>query len=322
MSVRTNGSTFETLVFGFYLEGGFIMATKKTPEKKSAPKKAATKTVATAAKKAPAKAATAKATLEKKAAPAKKPAATKAPAAKATPEKKAAPAKKPTATKKPAAKPVPEKKATAPVKAAPKKPAAEKPAKAAPAKKAVAAKAPAVEKPVLTGMRQVETVEKPTPAPTPIAPTSVRQPLKPNYEMVHPKGTGKKKTAHRQATRSPFKDSELEEFKQRLLDERAKKAKLQYAMSHDALSRPDEENVEEDGSNSANRADMLTRAEETRKRLRAIDDALRAIENKTYGICSMCGCAISKERLKAAPFAIRCVKCKAEWERQMRNSNL
>ena len=291
------------------------MATKKTPEKKSAPKKAATKTVATAAKKAPAKAATAKATPEKKAAPAKKPAATKAPAAKATPAKKAAPAKKP------AAKPVPEKKATAPAKAAPKKPAAEKPAKAAPAKKAVATKVPAVEKPVLTGMRQVETIEKPTPAPTPIAPTSVRQPLKPNYEMVHPKGTGKKKTAHRQATRSPFKDSELEEFKQRLLDERAKKAKLQYAMSHDALSRPDEENVEEDGSNSANRADMLTRAEETRKRLRAIDDALRAIENKTYGICSMCGCAISKERLKAAPFAIRCVKCKAEWERQMRNSN-
>ena len=291
------------------------MATKKTPEKKSAPKKAATKTVATTAKKAPAKAAPAKATPEKKAAPAKKPAATKAPAAKATPAKKAAPAKKP------AAKPVPEKKATAPAKAAPKKPAAEKPAKAAPAKKAVATKVPAVEKPVLTGMRQVETIEKPTPAPTPIAPTSVRQPLKPNYEMVHPKGTGKKKTAHRQATRSPFKDSELEEFKQRLLDERAKKAKLQYAMSHDALSRPDEENVEEDGSNSANRADMLTRAEETRKRLRAIDDALRAIENKTYGICSMCGCAISKERLKAAPFAIRCVKCKAEWERQMRNSN-
>jgi RNA polymerase-binding transcription factor DksA len=236
--------------------------------------------------------------------------------------KKVAPAKKATATKTPAAKPVPEKKATAPVKAAPKKPVAEKPAKAAPAKKAVATKTPAVEKPVLTGMRQVETVEKPTPAPTPIAPTSVRQPLKPNYEMVHPKGTGKKKTAHRQATRSPFKDSELEEFKQRLLDERAKKAKLQYAMSHDALSRPDEENVEEDGSNSANRADMLTRAEETRKRLRAIDDALRAIENKTYGICSMCKCAISRERLRAAPFAIRCVKCKAEWERQMRNSNL
>ena len=304
------------------------MATKKTPEKKSAPKKAATKTVATTAKKAPAKAATAKATPEKKATPAKKPAATKAPAAKATPEKKAAPAKKATAAKTPAAKLVPEKKATAPakatapVKAAPKKPAAEKSAKAAPEKKPAATKAPAVERPVLTGMRQVETVEKSTPAPTPIAPTSVRQPLKPNYEMVHPKGTGKKKTAHRQATRSPFKDSELEEFKQRLLDERAKKAKLQYAMSHDALSRPDEENVEEDGSNSANRADMLTRAEETRKRLRAIDDALRAIENKTYGICSMCGCAISKERLKAAPFAIRCVKCKAEWERQMRNSNL
>ncbi|MBQ9694577.1 MAG: TraR/DksA family transcriptional regulator, partial [Kiritimatiellae bacterium] len=178
----------------------------------------------------------------------------------------------------------------------------------------------AAETPVLVGVRQPTIKEKPA-TPAPIAPTSVRQPLKPNYEVVHPKNTGKKKTSHRQPSRSPFKDSELEDFKTRLLEEREKKAKLQTAMSHDALSRPDEENVEEDGSNSANRADMLTRAEETRKRLRAIDDALRAIENKTYGICAMCGCAISKERLKAAPFAIRCVKCKEVWERQIASQN-
>lgn len=272
------------------------MATKKTTPEKSAPKKATTKAAATTKKvasKAPEKTTAVKAKAETaKAAPAKKtatkPAAKKAETPKAEPVKKVA-AKKETVAKKPAAEKTPVAK-------------------------------PVEVKPELTGMRQVKPAEAPA-APAPISTASVRQPLKPNYEIVHPKGTGKKKTTHRQVTRSPFKDSELEEFKQRLLDERAKKVKLQYAMSHDALSRPDEENVEEDGSNSANRADMLTRAEETRKRLRAIDDALRAIENKTYGICSVCGCAISKERLKAAPFAIRCVKCKAEWERQMQQQH-
>ena len=287
------------------------MATKKTTPEKSAPKKATTKAAATTKKvasKAPAKTTTVKAKAETaKAAPAKKtatkPVAKKAETPEVEPVKKAA-AKKETVAKKPA------KAATTVVEKPAKKPAAEKKVATKPVE------TPVEVKPELTGMRQVKPAEAPA-APAPISTASVRQPLKPNYEIVHPKGTGKKKTTHRQVTRSPFKDSELEEFKQRLLDERAKKVKLQYAMSHDALSRPDEENVEEDGSNSANRADMLTRAEETRKRLRAIDDALRAIENKTYGICSVCGCAISKERLKAAPFAIRCVKCKAEWERQM-----
>ena len=277
------------------------MATKKTTPEKSAPKKATTKAAATTKKvasKAPEKTTAVKAKAE----------TAKAETAKAAPAKKTA--TKPAAKKAETPKAEPAKKVAAKKETVAKKPAAEKTPVAKPVEV----------KPELTGMRQVKPAEAPA-APAPISTASVRQPLKPNYEIVHPKGTGKKKTTHRQVTRSPFKDSELEEFKQRLLDERAKKVKLQYAMSHDALSRPDEENVEEDGSNSANRADMLTRAEETRKRLRAIDDALRAIENKTYGICSVCGCAISKERLKAAPFAIRCVKCKAEWERQMQQQH-
>jgi DnaK suppressor protein len=170
----------------------------------------------------------------------------------------------------------------------------------------------------------VEITPKATGMRTPtVKPVTIGKPagvLKPNYGLIRPKHDGKKTGSVRQVTRSPFKDEDLEEFKRRLLDEREKKVKLQNAMSTDALSRPDEENVEEDGTNSSNRADMLQRAEETRRSLRAIDDALRAIENKTYGICSVCKCAISRERLRAAPFAIRCVKCKEEWERQVKAS--
>jgi RNA polymerase-binding transcription factor DksA len=272
-------------------------ATKSVSTQKTPAKSPAKKPAAKPAAKAPAKKVEAKKPVAK--APAKKPAA-KAPA-KPAPTKKPAPKApaKPVAKKPEPKKPNPVKKAEV---KAPAKPAAKKPA-AKPEEKAPVAEAPKAEgakKPV-TGMR----------TPTP---------LTPKYGLIHPKNDGKKSGSVRHITRTQLKDADLEEFKQRLLAEREKKVRLQMAMSNDALSRPDEENVEEDGSNSANRADMLTRAEETRKSLLAIDDALRAIENKTYGICSVCHCAISRDRLRAAPFAIRCVKCKEEYERQVKAS--
>ena len=97
------------------------------------------------------------------------------------------------------------------------------------------------------------------------------------------------------------------------------------AARSNALRQTDEENQEEDGSNSFNRAADLNRADDQHRRLRAIDDALLAIKNKTYGVCSMCGKLIPRDRLEAAPFAIRCVECKANWERTIakeRNQNL
>ncbi|MBR6802568.1 MAG: TraR/DksA C4-type zinc finger protein [Kiritimatiellae bacterium] len=236
----------------------------------------------------------------------KKPVAKKKEPAKQPAAKKTAPVKKAVTVKaEPVKKPAPQKAS------ADKKPVT---------KKTAPVQAPAVKPPKTTAMRPATLTPKTTVNSVPAAGMRQISALKPNYEMVHPKSGGRKAAAQRQPTRTPFKEEELEAIKQLLLDERAEKLKLQSVMSNDALSRPDEENVEEDGSNSANRADMLARAEETRKRLRAIDDALRAIENKTYGICSVCKCAISRERLKAAPFAIRCVKCKAEWERQMQAS--
>lgn len=314
------------------------MATKKnTPSKAGTAKKSVAKTtpakkVAKAApapvaklaeKKAPAKAKVKASATKPTPTPTKKKASPKVEVA--TSEKKSAPkvvAKKPTK--------VPEKKDVAkkPAKKAEVKPAPKVESKSA--KKAEVKPAKKVEsKPAKKATTKVET--KPVSAPatgtgmrTPTEkPTAVGKfmgALKPNYALIRPKSGGKKTGSVRHVTRSAFKDEDLEEFKRRLLEEREKKVKLQNAMSSDALSRPDEENVEEDGTNSSNRADMLQRAEETRKSLRAIDDALRAIENKTYGICSVCKCAISRERLRAAPFAIRCVKCKEEWERQVKAS--
>ena len=50
-------------------------------------------------------------------------------------------------------------------------------------------------------------------------------------------------------------------------------------------------------------------------RLASIEDALKAIERGTYGICDRCGHEIPLERLEVKPDATLCVTCQAEVER-------
>ncbi len=47
-----------------------------------------------------------------------------------------------------------------------------------------------------------------------------------------------------------------------------------------------------------------------------IDEALRKIDQGTYGICDRCGEPISIERLKAIPYATLCIACQESIERR------
>ncbi len=49
--------------------------------------------------------------------------------------------------------------------------------------------------------------------------------------------------------------------------------------------------------------------------LSAIDDALRRIDEGTFGTCGRCGRPIAEERLEAIPYANRCIDCKRLDER-------
>ena len=59
---------------------------------------------------------------------------------------------------------------------------------------------------------------------------------------------------------------------------------------------------------------MITDRE--RDKLVQIDEALRNIEDGSYGICESCGDEIDQDRLKAMPFAKLCLSCKIDLERQ------
>ncbi|MDW7971658.1 MAG: TraR/DksA C4-type zinc finger protein [Thermodesulfovibrio sp.] len=48
--------------------------------------------------------------------------------------------------------------------------------------------------------------------------------------------------------------------------------------------------------------------------LKKIEEALRKLEEGTYGICEMCGDEIPEERLKILPFAIYCRDCQEKIE--------
>jgi DnaK suppressor protein len=47
-----------------------------------------------------------------------------------------------------------------------------------------------------------------------------------------------------------------------------------------------------------------------------IREALERIENGTYGVCELCGEAITETRLKARPVTTECITCKKNQENQ------
>lgn len=48
--------------------------------------------------------------------------------------------------------------------------------------------------------------------------------------------------------------------------------------------------------------------------IETIERALEKLREGTYGVCEECGGAISRRRLKARPFAVLCIACKARRE--------
>ena len=58
-----------------------------------------------------------------------------------------------------------------------------------------------------------------------------------------------------------------------------------------------------------------TAARETRE-MQRIEEALGRIQASNYGICAECGEAIALARLKALPFAARCIDCQERLEQE------
>lgn len=119
------------------------------------------------------------------------------------------------------------------------------------------------------------------------------------------------------AVKSAYTKKELDDLRQRLLDEK-QQLKLQlstieeatFATSQSELSGEvsfDDENADA-GTFTFERERDLSIENNVRDLLGKIDRALGRMDDGTYGICSRCGKPIEKTRLKALPYADLCIK--------------
>lgn len=255
------------------------------------------------------KAAKAKPAAKKKAAPAK-PAkkAAKAPAKKVV-AKKAAPKK--VASKKPA--PAAKKEAPKKMVAAPKKvekPIAKKVEKPEP--KLVAKKVEKVEKKV---EKQVVAAKPATPAVKPAPPQLNIFPV-PNQRPIAHKSASPASSADE---RTRYSEGELKEFEALIL-KKLDKAREEYRILKDTLNRNNDEGTDatsggntkvlEDGAETAEKENLSQLAARQQKYITNLENALVRIKNGTYGICSVTGKLIPKERLIAVPHTTQSIEAK------------
>jgi len=261
-------------------------------------------------KKAPAKAAK-KPAKAKPAAKVKKAASTKtASKSKKAVVKKAKPTSKPTAKKatskaapKAVAKAAPKTKA----KVAPKKPVAKKESakKTAPAvtKKAVTdvrdkAKTPAANAAKIAATAQLNFFQMPNQRPM------AHKPAKPS-------------TNSDEKTR--YSEEELKEFEV-LINRKLEKAREEYKILKETLNRNNDEGTDatsggntkvlEDGAETAEKENLSQLAARQQKYITNLENALVRIKNGTYGICSVTGKLIAKERLIAVPHTTQSIEAK------------
>ncbi|MDX1641346.1 MAG: TraR/DksA C4-type zinc finger protein [Balneolaceae bacterium] len=108
---------------------------------------------------------------------------------------------------------------------------------------------------------------------------------------------------------SPYSDEELEYFREIIIKKRDEAEQELKTLQN--LLRESMENSSDESAYSFHMADAGTDAQErektymlfnrTKKFIRYLDDALKRIDNKTYGVCKVTGKKIAKGRLEAVP---------------------
>lgn len=176
------------------------------------------------------------------------------------------------------------------------KPKAKRKAKAAPAKKKIAKKKTAKKKVAKKAQASKKAGKKSAPA----------------------KEAGAEMSAAKTRKRGPSKGyarKDLSKFEEMLLDLRERITKQINSLKSDSLKREDWVNSEEDGTDAFDRQFALSLVSSEHEALFEIDEALRRINDGTYGTCEECACKIEKPRLMALPFVRLCVACKSKNER-------
>jgi RNA polymerase-binding transcription factor DksA len=121
---------------------------------------------------------------------------------------------------------------------------------------------------------------------------------------------------------------DLLKYKELLLEEKKKLWEEFFHIKNTALNKSQREASGDLSGYSYHMADMasdlyerdflLRLASEEREKFYAMDDALKRVEDKSYGKCLTCSKPIKKKRLNAVPQTSHCLKCQTEEESKAR----
>lgn len=123
-----------------------------------------------------------------------------------------------------------------------------------------------------------------------------------------------------------YTKSDLKEFKKIVLKRKEEVLGDLKHISDDTLGKSQKEASGDISGYTYHMADVATDnydrefslglASGERKSLYELDDALKRIEDGTFGICDDCKSTITKIRLKAVPSARLCIKCQQKREKK------
>lgn len=165
----------------------------------------------------------------------------------------------------------------------------------------------------------------------PVAPKKVAVPVKAAEKLVVPNLTFFPPLTQRPIAHKPVKkgtdsedktrysDDELKEFESLIL-EKLDKARNEYKILKETLNRNNDEGTDatsggntkvlEDGAETAEKENLSQLAARQQKYITNLENALVRIKNGTYGICSVTGKLIPKDRLIAVPHTTQSIEAK------------
>lgn len=158
-------------------------------------------------------------------------------------------------------------------------------------------------------------------APAPVAPKPTPPQLNifpvPNQRPIAHKQPAKPTSPKDERTR--YSEEELKEF-EALIFRKLDKAREEYKILKDTLNRNNDEGTDatsggntkvlEDGAETAEKENLSQLAARQQKYITNLENALIRIKNGTYGICSVTGKLIPKERLIAVPHTTQSIEAK------------
>ena len=113
-----------------------------------------------------------------------------------------------------------------------------------------------------------------------------------------------------------FPESDLKEFRKRLIDARTRAMSGVDAMKATGFNESEDHEADGgDGTAQTLRLQALGQMGNINRTIQQIDEALHRIDDGSYGVCTICGQLIRKARLLNQPFVLTCMECQNEMER-------